>query len=451
MNSKILLPILFTGFLFTFLSCQEPEEKDNRSLTLSVIESDLTSATLSLQTQELQLPAFLQLTRNGEPVQSFSLHQADTTLSETGLNPALTYSWQVLLKSGEKTVKTSNVASGKTMDTTSHNFIWTVETIGYANSNLTCGVIINENDMWVGGTIYPDSASYKDGVKFGFSHWDGVKWTPEIVAARWSPDNPDIKGPVRVSGMTSVENGTVFAVAGINLVARENNKWVEKTFVSKLIDPSWSKGMDNLWGNSSSDLYLYGVNGGLYHYDGNTLTLIPTNTNLDLQDMHGEYNPKTKEFELLALATRSLQKEGNLLLKISGQTVTPLSLTGMDDYSKDELWFFNGSNYWIAGDGLYYKRSLNDTNWLRKTDYPSSNWLVGDINGWKQNDLIITLHDSHLLHFNGSTWKDFKNDLNLAGLAVGEIYIKDDNILIIGQEFSIGTRKGIVIRGKRIR
>ncbi|MBN8705933.1 MAG: hypothetical protein J0L62_08645 [Bacteroidetes bacterium] len=446
MNSKLNLSILFTGILVTFLSCQEPEEKDNRSLTLSVIESDLTSALLSLKTQELQLPASLQLTRNGEPVQSFTLHQADTTLSETGLNPALTYSWQALLKNGEKTVKTSNVASGKTMDTTSHNFIWNVETIGYANSNLTCGVIINENDMWVGGTIYPDSASYEDDVKYGLSHWDGIKWTPEIVTARWFPDNPDIKGPVRVSGMTYTNRHKLLVTTGLVLLEKEASNFIELA-----VDTWDEKGFGNIWGNDENDLYIYGVNGGLSHYNGTVLTQIPTNTTLDIQDIHGDYNPKTKEYELLALASRSLQKEGNLLLKINGQTVTPLSLTGMDDYSKDELWFTQGSHYWLVGGNSFYKKSLNDSHWTINNIYPFSNWYVADINGWKQNDLIITLHDSHLLHFNGSTWKDFKDELNLAGLAVGEIYIKDDNILIIGQEFSIGYARGIVIRGKRIR
>lgn len=423
-------------------------------MTLSVIESDLTSATLFLQTQELQLPASLQLTRNGEPVQSFSLHQADTTLSETGLNPALTYSWQVLLKVGEKTVKTSNVASGKTMDTTSHDFFWTVETIGYANSNLTCGVIINENDMWVGGTIYPDSASYEDGVKYGLSHWDGVKWTSMQIPVQINTPNPYV-GNVTPKGMVRINENEFWLISGAVHVF--NGEKITKSYW--IYDVGWNpeaifeegKAPIHIFKTPDDKIYVYGYQGTLGFFNGNAWVKIPTNTNLDFLDMHGDYNPKTKEYELLALATRSLQKEGNLLLKISGQTVTPLSLTGMDDYSKDELWFTKGSHYWLVGSNSFYKKSLSDPQWTINNIYPFSNWYVADINGWKQNDLIITLHDSHLLHFNGSTWKDFKNDLNLAGLAVGEIYIKDDNILIIGQEFSIGTRKGIVIRGKRIR
>ncbi len=336
-------------------------------------------------------------------------------------------------------------------DTTSHNFVWDVDTIGYRNTTLSDGVIINENDMWVAGEIYPDSASYWNGPRHGLAHWDGKKWTTEVVMARWYPDNDEIKGSAIIEGMALTENGDLFLSTGFVLMKREHESWVEKTFVTRLIDPTWSKGFSKIWGLNSNDLYIYGSNGGLYHYDGSSLHLIPTNTSLDIMDMHGDWNPKTDEYELLALASTDISHlNGIKLLKISNNTISELSVDGTNTYSKGNLWFYQGSNYWIVGDGAYFKKSLTDTMWSHIKDYPSLNWYIGCINGCGPNDLFLTLHDGHLLHYNGSTWKDFKPDLNLSGTLIGKIIIKNNWVLILGSENN-STPKGIILRGKRIR
>lgn len=331
-------------------------------------------------------------------------------------------------------------------DTTSHNFTWQIDTIGYRNASLADGVIINENDMWVVGEIYPDSASYKDAIAYGAAHWDGMKWTPEKVVARWFHDNPDIKSQVRIGGIVQTDDGSLFISSGLVLMKRENSSWIEKGL--DIID---GKGFQKIWGIKSDDIYIYGVNGGLYHYNGSSLTLIPTNTTLDIMDMQGDYNPYTKEYELLALASTDYSHlNGSKLLKIKNKSVTELSVKGINNYSKEKLWFYQGSNYWIVGDGEYFKQSLSDSIWNRKSDHPSSNWVANDINGWNPNDILLALGDGHILHYNGSNWKDFKNELKLNNVSIGKIIIKNDLVLLLGVTYD-GKFKGIIIRGIRIR
>ena len=53
------------------------------------------------------------------------------------------------------------------MDTTSHNFIWEIDTLGIGGSYLNDVAIIDENNIWVVGNIETDTATYNA------AHWDG--------------------------------------------------------------------------------------------------------------------------------------------------------------------------------------------------------------------------------------------------------------------------------------
>ncbi|MCK6601642.1 MAG: hypothetical protein L6Q77_07430 [Bacteroidetes bacterium] len=330
-------------------------------------------------------------------------------------------------------------------DTTSHNFVWDVDTIGYRNTTLSDGVIINETDMWVAGEIYPDSASYWNGPRHGLAHWDGKKWTTEVVMARTDVENPEIKEASIIRGMAVVDKNEIFISTGFLLMKRENIKWVEKA--QDIID---KKAFSKIWGSNSNNLYIYGSNGGLYHYNGTTLTSIPTNTSLDIMDIHGDWNPKTGEYELLALAsTDKSHLNGSILLKVGNNSVSELSIKGIDAYQKGDLWFFQGSNYWITGDGVFFKKNLSDSAWTPIENFPSSNWVTADIGGWSPNDLFLIQGDGHILHFNGSTWKDFKTDLHLREITIRKIIVKHDLVMLLGGENN-SNPKGIIIRGKKL-
>ena len=369
------------------------------------------------------------------------------------MKPILLFSFLLcLLLTGSRCKSPTEPEKPTGSDTTSHNFIWQVDTIGYRNTTLNDGVIINENDIWVVGEIYPDSASYKNGIAYGVAHWDGSNWTTKRVPVKssWSSDYIINLQPQSICPLNDKE----FMLGGAHIYDGEKvtkSFWLINYEGNPDPNPVFEIGQrpTKLFKTSAGEVYCYGSRGALGYFTGSSWVKIPTNTDLDIVDMHGDYNPKTGEYELLALASRSLQKEGNLLLKVSNQTAVPILAMGLDDYSKDMLWFHQGGDYWIVGAGSFYKKSITDSLWKKREDYPSSNWYVADVNGTDSSNLFMTLHDGHLLHYNGSTWKDFKNDLNLSGLAVGKIIIQNDLVIIIGREFSANSR-GIIIRGKHI-
>lgn len=337
-------------------------------------------------------------------------------------------------------------------DTTSHNFVWDIDTIGYSSVTLSDGVIINESDMWVVGDIYPDSASYWNTIRFGAAHWDGIKWIPIKIPVQTITPNPYTFN-LSPQGIIKVKENEFWLVAG-SVHVFDGQKvtksyWIHNVF--GIPNPIFNEGQtpQHIYQTSDKKVYIYGINGALAYFDGSSWVKIETNTNLDIMDMQGDYNPQTKEYELMALASRIGQKEGNLLFKIKNERITTISVSGMNDFGKSSLWFKSGMNYYVAGDGIYYKKQINDPTWQRISNYPASNWAANTVRGNKESDLFITLNDGHLLHYNGSTWKDFRSQLNLANVSVNQIILNSSNVLILGY-LRNGSRKGIIIRGKHI-
>ncbi|MCK6603071.1 MAG: hypothetical protein L6Q77_14745 [Bacteroidetes bacterium] len=332
-------------------------------------------------------------------------------------------------------------------DTTSHNFVWDVDTIGYRNTTLSDGVIINENDMWVAGEIYPDSSSYHNATHYGLAHWEGKKWTPEIVMARTDVENPEIKEASIIRGMAVVDENEIFISTGFLLMKRDNIRWVEKA--QDIID---KKAFSKIWGSNSNNLYIYGANGGLYHYNGTSLTSIPTNTSLDIMDINGDWNPKTGEYELLALASTPSELKSSEILKITNKTVELVSTKGLNEYSKWDIWFEGNLGYWVAGfNGTYFKKALTDSSWVKKTDYPNSWRTTSAIGGNSEKDMFLLQSGGHVLHFNGSSWKDFRLESNVFAVSdfYYEVIVKGDLVLIFGSE-NTDPNRVFVIRGMRI-
>ncbi|MCZ7557064.1 MAG: hypothetical protein M5R41_11760 [Bacteroidia bacterium] len=66
-----------------------------------------------------------------------------------------------------------------TIDTTSHDFVWTVDTIGMELSWINDVAIISENDVWVVGMFEQrgDDGRYDITKRGNAAHFDGKKWT----------------------------------------------------------------------------------------------------------------------------------------------------------------------------------------------------------------------------------------------------------------------------------
>jgi len=129
-----LIVILLLSLMLS--SCQEPERPEpypNSDLVLEKLDAFCTEAWLKVSLTRVDSPATqsipIVLTRDGEAVQSFSFTPPETLVVDEGLEPAHGYQYQAQRQSvhDNKIIANSNTLSVNTLDTTSHDFTWTID------------------------------------------------------------------------------------------------------------------------------------------------------------------------------------------------------------------------------------------------------------------------------------------------------------------------------------
>jgi hypothetical protein len=156
--------------LLLFSACFLFDEEQNSNLTLSLHSAGVTSVNLNVEPEDSLSSFTFELTRDDSIVQTLSI-QSDTIIKDNGLNPNTTYTYTGYWMDGTKRVGESNILSVTTMDTTSHNFTWEIDTLGEYGSYLNDVWIVDENDIWVVGEIITDSGWYN------LAKWDGLNWS----------------------------------------------------------------------------------------------------------------------------------------------------------------------------------------------------------------------------------------------------------------------------------
>jgi len=181
LKNVFLLLISFFLILFSFLACEKnisPVENRTPQITLTVEEVAVTEAWLNLQTENLLDKDVLQVFRDDSVIYIGKPGPADTTLYDNGLFPAHDYSYHASLTRNNKLISESKPQSITTMDTTSHEFTWTIDTIGIYGSVLYDVAMIDKNDIWAVGEIHTPETDRYDSLgnwvpPFNAVHWDG--------------------------------------------------------------------------------------------------------------------------------------------------------------------------------------------------------------------------------------------------------------------------------------
>ena len=166
------------------------------------------------------------------------------------------------------------------LDTTSHNFMWEVDTLGGYSSFLNDVVIINENNIWAVGYIKvpdPDSSFNGTGFElFNAAHWNGNEW--ELIRI--------INSATLYSIFYFSENDIWVTKYGYP-VHWDGNSWTQYNLTDMGIEGSPGQG---IWGTSSDNIYFVGDNGSIVHYNGIDFTEMNSGTDVDLKNIVGNEN-----------------------------------------------------------------------------------------------------------------------------------------------------------------
>jgi len=409
MKAKLTLVVLIFLSL-TGSRCKEPEnpitEKPNTdSLVLKLTHIQFYEAELSLHSAGLTYPATLNLTRNGEAVKTISLAGKDTVLTDDSLKLSTIYNWQVVQKKTETSFLKSEVVTGKSADSTSHDFSWQLDKLGEEGSQIFDLDIISENSIWAGGKFYKTPYGQGDGdTVWNAMHWNGEKWEFKRVPAKGAFDP---SGKLYYDDITAIK---AFSETDIWFHAELGTMvhWNGITYTSFILSTKIIFGRVNQhWGERPDKLYFSATNGGLMVWNGIKFNNVPTGTNLDIGGMWGYGDTLLIPFSTVGIGGGSLLYQLNTITNTYNQ-IDLKQIAGMElvtvFYDREQKLIYASTENGI------YKKPFNSANWSFQ-EFQVKDHAIWTINGTSWNDILIAGGNFSVSHFNGSTWKNLFSEI----------------------------------------
>jgi len=414
-------PLIYTLLLpFLITACFNPEP-DDYGLALEAVDVVCVEATFRVTASGVPETWTCGLYRDDSLVVTETLSGQSGYIRDTGLLPAADYTYHITYMKEGRDKDRSDPVAVTTLDTTSHDFTWTVETLGDAWSTLNDVAIVDENNIWVVGYIKEGDSIYNA------AHWDGEKW--EMIRV--------LSGHTAVTGISYFSRDDIWVTLGV--VAHWNgNEWVlYHLWDMGIIHYPEDGGVYQVWGSSSDNVWFAGNNGTLVHYDGSGFNRVQSDTELRLTEIAG--NPATEEL----WATGFDDVKGSVLLRYIDhqfQTIVRIEenhpIPGSISNVFESLWIHNGLLY-IASNGRVYISDYNRTGAIWENfwfDYFSSSGYPNrssDIDGTAANNYFVVGHYGLAQHYNGISWVDFSQKFSAVSVN-NKVRMKGNTTVICG-------------------
>ena len=324
-------------------------------------------------------------------------------------------------------------------DTTSHNFIWTIDTLGDGSGGYLYGVaIINDTLAYAGGEIYlKDSSGQIDPIRYNLARWNGRSWN--LSRLQFPQYNSDCTiafySPGFVRSVFAFTANSVLFTDGLSVI-----RWNGTTFISY---PCVSLSLigngrfQNIWGVSESDFYCVGTGGTIFHFANSAWTKIESGVSDEafrFSDIWGIAMGNGSELVLAVGSDFALEHRVIALVASSARD----TLDWIFDKIPYSVWFSGNSGYYIAGDGLRKR----EKTW----EVIDSTVFFHRVRGNAENDLFVFGGglQTTLRHFNGSTWREY-TELQIPFGFARDLAVKGSVAMAVGYADDVPY----VIRGHR--
>lgn len=435
--------VFVIGSILGSLLCCPEEFNPTYSVSLSVEEISCQSISLHLSIPKTSDSQKFMIKRNGIEIIQGTIIEEDTLINDDSLEINTAYRYRAYVLSGFNLADSSEEITAMTMDTTSSDFIWDIDTIGVNISDFYDVSIIDENNIWAVGIIETDSYdtlivnldTFLTPIFYNAANWNGNEW--ELI--RICPTGTDPAYPhraIHIFSQNDIWTGTsaAYHFNGMEwfVYGGRNSNWEFNGYVQ------------SIWGNSSSDLYFVGDSGSIVHYDGNVFTLMNSGTKLLLRDVAGSGE------HVFATGWNYSGESGILSLEDGQWQIL---------YQADDLKIEYYTAVDVYGDIAYFvtKTGILRYNFKKKTFILEEvrqigNWTYRYIKVENTNDILLLSGDGRILHFNGINWKESREmdyDHTSTVFYQGGLAFKNDLAVIVG-ELSEGWRaRAMVARGIR--
>ncbi|QQS36720.1 MAG: hypothetical protein IPM56_01815 [Ignavibacteriales bacterium] len=312
-------------------------------------------------------------------------------------------------------------------DSTSHNFIWEIDTIGYFQSFATSVWATDFNNIWLFGLFY-STPDFSQGSNI--AHWDGHSWT--FFESIWEYSLNDCVG---------FDSTDIWAVGGYAAGARichwNGSTWTINKF------PEYDY-LYSIWGTNKNSLYAVGLNGLIIHYDGLEWEEMNSGTSANLVKIWG-----TSESDIYAVGGIESQGIG-VLLHYDGNRWRKLyertTQSGIPSGFTTAIWGPNDSDYYYLSCGSGSFRG-KDTIW-EVINPPTDNTYIYEIVGVSHMNIFMIGYFGLSIHWNGKSWYRFEEFYRKPnGDILQGAWVSQDKLIIVG---SSEGNKAIIYKGKMI-
>jgi hypothetical protein len=385
------------------------------------------------------------LSRDGEEVFNGYLAASDTFLLDSGLEPNNSYLYTASRIGGNEFTDSSDLFI-TTLDTTSHDFIWQIDTLGEGGSNLLRDVYVaGENDVWVVGTLFQvDSTTGQiDPDAYNAAHWDGSSWEIMRIIFPVFCGQPSVFSP-EIRGVYGFGSDNIWFTDGGHFVHWDGSQF-------EIVCGDWKDlggeivGLKRMWGSSPNDIYAAGGGGALgqaslAHYDGIGWSAIETGNTSTISDIWGGADLRGES--VILCATSDIGQAGRAVLKLNGTTLIPLSDNGLGQILGG-LWFVSDMTHYVVGDGLYAKHDVEDSSPWQNFQPGLTQYGMSCVRGSGVNDVMVFGSFGNNLHYNGVSWRNLHNQTFLDDGSFVNVDVRGDFLVAVG----LNRGKGVVLFG----
>ena len=432
-NAKVALTItIFLTMLLLAISCKEcpsePKPEPEYNIYLSIEDVLCTWVTLKVTLPDSGKINSFALDRNDSTIATYTCNDNDTLITDEGLTPDTDFSYKVRFLKDGKTKAESEPVAVHTMQTTSHHFVWEIDTLGEYGSSLHDVTAIGENDVWAVGEIKANDKLY------GAVHWDGEKWN--FIELKVGLEI------VRPRGILVLSSNDIWFACG-SIYHWDGSE----TTLEWLRNIDTPETVEKVWGTSSSNLYFVGNAGTIVHYDGSNFTRMTSGTDANLLKIAGIYNPATGKSRIWVTGT------GILLYYDSSewQTIWDQDHPYFDNnYINPTAIYIPDDKYIILSTWNGYGSRITLHNQDDFGQYQVLFYADGDyirfISGIDVNDFFLVGTYTKVAHYNGETYHKYE-ELESFGI-LSSCFMINNAVFTVGYQGAFQS-KGIVFRGKR--
>ncbi len=434
-GSRTLWWALISSFavLIVLVACPAPEPPGtprDTSIHLELINTWTTNLTFRISVGDTTQSWRFALSRDDSIILDAKVFGTDTTIIDPGLEPGRDYSYTAYFVEGDEIMDSTHTLTVTTLDTTSHDFTWTINTLGNYGSYLNDVAIISEDDIWVVGMLETDSGSYNA------AHWDGSEWEIHRILR-----------PVDFEGVYAFASNDIWFVDGCKVFHYDGNDFTELWMCD------WAEyGINQvtcIWGTSSSNMYFVGDGGSIVHYDGSTFSKMESGTDIKLRSIHGSSDGN----HVFVSGHSDVEPQGSIVLDLKAGTWQRLYESdsvlphGPDEYGYIYTVHIEGETlYATASEGLWKYNYLTETSSYEQI--PLHSYAASHSTG--STDVFLVTRGFVVSHFNGITWHH--DDHVVEQYGAGNIYARGADLLndflgVVG--YINGGEHAVIARGTR--